>query len=215
MQELDEDQIRLMLGDAIGMLTPAKLPLLAGKYFDLERLRPVPPKKGSLIAEVKAFQKASLSGKYYESFSVNSKNYMQQSAGTRTWIAECERLFKACATTASTQNAAEFNETFETLCSLLSHLDEGMDDIVFFADEGGSWQVGVDWNKVLQAWFACLAVIMQPDEYASRVIEIVDKFIHHDRNEHFITASAYASPEQRDALSKRTDLSVPKKRKNH
>src|SRR5262249_24272214 len=36
-------------------------------------------------------------------------------------------------------------------------IDEGHDDIVFFADEGGSWQVGIYWRKVFPPWFRCLS----------------------------------------------------------
>jgi hypothetical protein len=31
-------------------------------------------------------------------------------------------------------------------------LDDAI-DVIFFADEGGSWQVGVDWERVLPPWF--------------------------------------------------------------
>ena len=37
----------------------------------------------------------------------------------------------------------------DILFGLLNHIDKGNDSVVFFADEGGSWQVGVDWAKVL------------------------------------------------------------------
>jgi len=44
-------------------------------------------------------------------------------------------------------------QVFEVIFSLLRHIDECTDDILFFADEGGSWEVGVNWKKVLPAWF--------------------------------------------------------------
>ncbi len=45
--------------------------------------------------------------------------------------------------------------------------------IVFFADEAGSWQVGVDWREVLPAWFKCLRQTAEPEEYARSVVGIV------------------------------------------
>ncbi len=43
----------------------------------------------------------------------------------------------------------EAKEGFEILFSLLHKIDESPDDIIFFADEAGEWQVGVEWEKVL------------------------------------------------------------------
>ena len=40
--------------------------------------------------------------------------------------------------------------------------------MVFFADEGGSWQVGVDWKSVLPADFRCLAETAGPEEFARK-----------------------------------------------
>ena len=57
---------------------------------------------------------------------------------------------------------AEVREAFETLFGLLCHIDKVPDDVVFFADEAGSWQVGVDWDKVLPAGFTCLAKTAEP-----------------------------------------------------
>jgi hypothetical protein len=45
-------------------------------------LRPHGERKENLLADVKAFQKTSLTGKYYQAFSVNSKNYTEKSSGT-------------------------------------------------------------------------------------------------------------------------------------
>ena len=47
--------------------------------------------KKSLLADVRAFETASRAGKYYESFNVNSKNYMDTSKGTRAFIGEATR----------------------------------------------------------------------------------------------------------------------------
>ena len=56
---------------------------------------------------------------------------------------------------------------------MLRHIDEGNDDVVFVADEGGSWQVGVDWGKVVPAWFRCLSKSAEPSEFASVVVTTI------------------------------------------
>ncbi len=95
-------------------------------------------------------------------------------------------------------------EAFEILFSLLTHIDECLDDVIFFADEGGSWQVGVDWATVLPAWFTCLAATAGPEEYAGRVVDIVDRFKRGDRDKQLTLATSQASEEQRKALEERT-----------
>jgi hypothetical protein len=86
-----------MLDDAIDLLPQAKLNKIAAKYLDLKRLRPDSDKKdANVLVDVKAFDKASRACEYYESFVVNSKNYMEQSTGTTAWISEYRRLLDRC-----------------------------------------------------------------------------------------------------------------------
>ncbi len=70
-----------MLADAIELLPPARLHAVARQYLDLRRLRPDSKKaRANLLADVKAFEFASLVGDFYESLEVNSKNFMEQSS---------------------------------------------------------------------------------------------------------------------------------------
>ena len=203
-RRLGNDYICYMLDDAIELLPPSKLVKFAGRYLDVKSLQASGPKHAGLLAEVKAFEKASRAGDYYESFAVNSRNYREMSGGTRAWIAECERLLGYCVAATAKGKPDETYEAFETLFVLLQHIDKGMDDVVFFADEGGSWQVGVDWQKVLLAWFACLSAVAEPDDYARRVVDIVDRFAKYDRDKHLTAAARKASAAQRKALAERT-----------
>jgi hypothetical protein len=85
----------------------------------------------------------------------------------------------------------------------LRRIDEGHDDIVFFADDGGSWQVSVDWKKVFPAWFGCLAKTAGPEEFARVAVDKVDQFEVFARETHLAIARKVASPEQRRALAAR------------
>ncbi len=200
---LDDDRIRSMLDEAIILLPLAKLVKVAERYVDLANLQKTKT-AGGLLSEVKAFAKASRAGDYYESFAVNSKNYMEMSGGTRIWIAECGRLFDCCVKTGGKGKPDEAYEAFEILFALLERIDECTDDIVFFADEGGAWQVGVDWSKVLPAWFSCLAAVADPDEFAQRVVDRVDRYARYDRDIHLTTAASLASAAQVKVLTERT-----------
>jgi hypothetical protein len=190
--EIDRDKLRAavrklgnkyvfyMLDHAIDLLSPVKVHKIAKKYLDLKRLRPDAERatKTSLLTDVKLFEKASLAGEYYQSFDVNSRNCTQQSTGTSAWIAQCLRLLDRCVANASKGNPTEVREAMDILFGLLSHIDEGRDDIIFFADEGGSWQVGVDWARVLPAWLKVLSATAGPEEFAVRITSLLS---HHYR----------------------------------
>lgn len=199
-RRLGDEYVFYMLDDAIDLLPPAKLARLVSGYLDVKQLRPDAPGKKNLLADVRAFDAASRSGKYYESFNVNSKNFMDKSTGTRAFIADCNRLLDRCVTQASKGDAAEIREAIEIILGLLRYIDDCNDDVIFFADEAGSWQVGVDWAKVLPALFSCLSWTTEPEDYARRVVEVVDEFDSHDRGKHMAAARRAATAAQRKAL---------------
>jgi len=200
LRKLGDEYVYYMLDEAIDLRPPARLAKLVGRYLNVKQLRPDAPMKSDLLTEVRAFDQASRNEKYYENFNVNSKNFMDKSKGTRAFIADCNRLFDRCVAQAPKGNAAEIREAIEIILGVLRCIDECDDDVIFFADEGGSWQVGVDWAKVLPAWFVCLSRTTQPDEYARRVVEVVDEFDKHDRAKQLSAARRIGTPSQRKAL---------------
>jgi hypothetical protein len=201
LRRMDDEIVRSLLDDAIDLLPQTKLIKLIEHYVDPSDLRPDRRRKGVLLTDMKEFQRASLNGEYYESFRVNSKNFMDMSRGTEVWIDECNRLLDCCIAESANGDTAETRDAFEIIFSLLEHIDdECLDDIIFFADEAGSWQVGVEWNKVLPAWFKCLSETAEPELYACRIVEIVDKFDDHNRAKHLAAARRIATPAQKKAL---------------
>ncbi len=197
---LPNHEVFYMLGEALEMLPPTKLEKLAKRYLNMSQVRSARIPTTSLLDEVEAFEQASLRGDYYESFNVNSNNCTELSKGTRSWIFQFNRLLDRCTAAANKGNKLETRKAMETCFELLRHVDECLDDIVFFADEGGSWQVGVDWDKVLPAYFACLAATAPPEQYASAVVRLVDEFQDYVRDRHLPAAKRVASPEQLQAL---------------
>ncbi|HZR21219.1 MAG TPA: hypothetical protein VFE51_28315 [Verrucomicrobiae bacterium] len=135
-RKLGDEYVFYMLDDAIELLSPAKLYQLAKKYIDLKRLQPDAEQaaKPGLLTDVKRFEKASLAGEYYESFDVNSKNCMEKSAGTCAWIAEHDRLLNRCVSSAKGSEPAEVRQAIDILFGLLDHIDECLDDVIFFAE---------------------------------------------------------------------------------
>lgn len=201
-RKLRTESIFYMLDDAIDLLPPSKLRKIAKKYIDLERIRPNAETltKENLLTKVKAFEKASLAGDYYESFNVNSKNFTEKSTGTITWIATYLRHLDGCVTKTRKANALEVRKAMDILFGLLDYIDECRLDIIFFADEGGSWQVGVDWDSVLPAWFKVLSATAEPEDYAKRIIDLITRHYNYDRDKMLSRARRMATPEQRKAL---------------
>ncbi|MGA2259907.1 MAG: hypothetical protein ABSH28_00560 [Acidobacteriota bacterium] len=197
---LGDESVYLMLAEAIDMLPPTKLEKLASHYLNPAQLRPDGESRGSLLEDVKAFEKASLHGDYYESFDVNWKNSTEMSKGTRGWIAEFCRLLDRCTAQAMKSDFSETRAAIEICFGLLRRIDECGDDVIFFADEGGAWQVGVDWGKVLPAWFVCLSATAEPREYGRRVVEIIEEFDKSNREKHISAAQRAATADQRIAL---------------
>jgi len=118
--------------------------------------------------------------------------------GTEDWIAECERLLEDVLRFVTDGDPSEGRQAFELIFALLRRIDQGEDDIVFFADEAGSWQVGVDWPTVLPAYFRCLSATAAPEEYAQ--LANTKDFARHDVPKYMSKARGAATRDQKVAL---------------
>jgi hypothetical protein len=161
---------------------------------------------------VKAFDKVSRAGEYYESFMVNSKNYMKQSTGTTAWIAEYRRLLDRCVAEEKKCTPADVREAFDILFGLLDYIDECSDDVIFFADEGGSWQVGVDWERVLPPWFRVLSATAAPGEYAEQITALLEHHYNYGRDKMLAVAHNTSTPDQHKALVDAPDRQTSRRR---
>ena len=201
LRRFKRDPLLAMLDRAIEAIPPDQLAEVFRHSIEVESLRPDSFGGGNLLASVKEFDAASRRGEYYEDFDVNSKNFMDMSRGTETWMEECNRLLRRAVAAADAGAHVEARPAFEILFALLEQIDQGEDDILFFADEGGAWAVGVGWDVVLPAWFACLAATAAPEELAPAFVRIVDTFQRQVRDRHLKAARAAATPAQRKALA--------------
>jgi len=190
-----------MLVEATDLLADEQILALVRPYVDVSTLRSEARTAKGLLAEVKAFDAASRAREYYESFNVNSSNYMESSGGTIAWCAECRRLLDRCAGAEGSLDPSEVRQAFDVVFDLLDCIDEGNDDVIFFADEGGSWQVGVEWKEILPAWFKVLAATAGSVEFAERVVLLVGSHCNYDRDKMLSAACEVAAPDQRKELS--------------
>ena len=204
MRTQDTEAQQMFLDRAIDLLPKTKLAKLVEGFADPRQLRTDTASPTELLDAVKRFHAASLDGDYYEDFMVDSRNFMSMSQGTEAWIAECHRLLDSCVAAskrAGRGGQVETRGAFDLLFDLLRKIDECNDDIIFFADEAGAWQVGVEWDVVLPAWFRCLGATASPDEYAAAVQGAIDEFASYRAVPLLEAAHRAATPEQREALA--------------
>ncbi|MEF8731593.1 MAG: hypothetical protein V5B40_06690 [Candidatus Accumulibacter meliphilus] len=185
---------------AIELLPQAKLKGLVGDYAHVDDLAEASATAKALLDEVQTFHADSLAGRPFEDFAVNSRNCTEHSRGTDAFIAEFKHLLRGCIGAADSGQFELARQTFERLCRLLRYIDEGHEDVIFFPDEGGSWQLDIDWRNVFAAYFLCLPETVTAADCATSVDQIIEDFAKHDRPQYRRTAHALASAAQRVAL---------------
>jgi len=200
LRRMTRGRLLIVAERALEIVPRAKLRQLVGDMVRIEELTEGKPGSASLLDEVKKFHEASVRHEYYDSFSVNSKNYMEKSKGTEAFLAEFDRLIGKCVRATAKGPRRPVLEAFVLLFALLRRIDKDPDTVVFFADEGGSWQVGAAWREVLPAYFQCLAEAASGDDFAREVDRSITDFADYDRRHQLTAARRVASVEQKAAL---------------
>lgn len=203
LRRMSRGNLLVVVERAIELVPKTKLQVLIGDMVRLDDLGEGKRGAGPLLDEVRRFHAASLAGEYYESFNVNSKNFMEKSEGTETFIAEFDRLLTKCIRAATKRPQGPVREAFELLFALIRQIDEDPDSVVFFADEAGSWQIDVDWRRALPAYFECLAATAPGEEFAREVDRTIIDFVDYERPTHLTAARRVANAEQKAALERR------------
>lgn len=202
LRQLSRGKLLIIAERAVKLVPSAGLASLLGDFLQIEVSGEARKGPSSLLDEVREFHATSLSGAYYESFTVNGQNFTQQSKGTDAFVAEFDRLVTQCICEADTGPKHAVREAFELLFGLLRHIDEGHDDVLFFADEGSSHDVGVPWRAVFSAYFRCLAETAAAEEFAQAVDHAIMDFDEHDRHHHLGQAGRVATAAQLVAIGK-------------
>ena len=200
LRRLSRGNLLIVAERATALVPRAKLRDLIGDMVRIDELAEGKQGVVPLLAEVRKFHEASLRGEYYESFNVNSRNFMEKSEETQAFIAEFDRLLGKCIRAAERRGRAPVRESFDLLLGLLRRIDADPDAVVFFADEAGSWQVGVDWRTALPAYFRCLADDASPDDFAREVDRTITDFADYERPRLLAAARRVGSAEQKAAL---------------
>ncbi len=131
---------------------------------------------------------------------MDSRNCTMVSRGTMVWISDFDRYLERCIREAGAAEHEVVLEAFEVLFDLVRQIDRGTVDIIFFADDGGSWQFGIDWPRTVAAYAPCLGRRLAPREFAAKIVAVIDEFEHFDRVRLIEVASRVAPSTHRDAL---------------
>ena len=195
------ERIRLLYagGSHRHAFPPAKLEKLARHYLNPGASRFDGESSGSLLDAVKAFE-GQLAWRLLRELRRQLEELhgdVERHAGVDS---EFLRLLERCTSQVRKKTYSDTCAAIEICFGLLRQVDKCKDDIIFFADEGGAWQVGVDWGKVLPAWFVCLSAMVEPEEYARRVEKIIEEFDKCNREKHISAAKRAATADQRKAL---------------
>ncbi len=201
--ELEIEELLSLLDRAIELIPQERLPELIEGFFDPDLLSVDQLSEHPLLEDVLDFHSDSLAGLYYDDFEVNSKNFLNLSRGTINWIAEYKRLLNRCIQESSQGEPDQIRQAFDLLFNLLDKVDECRDDIIFFADEAGAWQVGVEWDELLPCYFKVLAAVAQPQEYAECAIKIVKSHANYNSDNYFKLALEVAKRPQQKVLKAR------------
>ncbi len=201
LRALDRGTLLIIAERAIELMPALQLSTLLSDYVRVET-SPTEASHApvSLPDEVRVFYDTAMAGKYYETVEINNRGGQEQSEGTDAFIAEFHRLLQKCIQAAQQEVPAGLRESFEFLFGLLRHIDEGNDDVLFFADDGSSLDVGVNWCAALPAYFNCLAKTSSPEEFARTVDKAVADFVDYDRPWYTDAARKVGSDVQRIAL---------------
>jgi hypothetical protein len=195
---LDTEELLILLDRAIKLLPQEHLAEMFSGFFKLDE--DDDNSEEPLLAAIQLFFKESLNGAYYESFNVNSRNYMDKSRGTINFIDEYGRLLDRCVDEIESTEPASLREAFELMFQLLDEIDECRDDIIFFADEGGSSEIFYAWDKIFPVYFKVLAAIVKPKEYVETIIPLIKRHSAYNFDRHIQSALKAANPSQKKVI---------------
>lgn len=201
LRALNRGSLLIIAERAIELMPAAQLSTLLGDFVRLTaRTAGAGNPPVSLLDEVRAFYGAAMAGKYYEAVAINNQGRQIQSQSTDAFIAGFDRLLRECVRASDNLVDSTANVGFELLFGLLRYIDEGNNDVLFFADDDGISTIGIDWRTTLPAYISSLARTSLPDEFGYAVDATIEDFAREDRPYYLAVARNAASDAQRISL---------------
>lgn len=177
-RHVPREGLLLLLSRGVKYLPVSALEAVFGQHAHPHQVGDVEePETTALLEQVRDFVESALRGDFYQDFFVNSRNSTDKAAKTQEFGARLDLIFDRLIAEANRTVATEICTAYELLLTLLREIDKFDRDIVFFADEGGTWQLSIDWKRVLPPYFRCLAEIHDWQEFECRALAAIDEFV--------------------------------------
>ena len=174
---LERERLLILLARTLDRMTTNDLEALLA---DHERGTSTPTasrRDGSLVEVVEHFCEEARSGTYFQEWWAKGKygSYIP-SPKTEEFGAKTTLLLHLCVAEAKEGNPKEVCAAYEMILGLLEEIDRfDRDDIVFWADEPGTWQLGIDWVRVIPPYLRCLAKVLPPKEFGEMASVLMDQ----------------------------------------
>ena len=92
-----------------------------------------------------------------------------QSPGTERFVAQFGELIRDCTDQRASVSPRDTIAAIKKLLDLMRRIDGTAEEVVFFTDEAGLWQLGVKWSTLLPVYFRCLGEALSLNDYATRI----------------------------------------------
>lgn len=167
----DSSALLKLLSDAYDFLSRDDRNDLFGSY--VKKLPPSEVDGGSLLDEIKQFDKSSRAGHYYEPFDINSKNYMDVPEETEEWFEKMGGYLQDSCQLTAQGDYEDAVVCFKLLYELLALVWNGEE--IIFGDEIGSWMLPGDEKQHNAAYLTALAATTTSEEFAKIVVPLVQQ----------------------------------------
>ena len=200
-QAMSVASLLMIIDRALDLMTDEQLHRMLDGHVEPKELTPTTRPPENLLRLARQFHSASLHGEYYEEQRPKSWSSMDPSRGTEQFTADCHRLLERCVSAVDQNQHDIAKSAFSLIFDVIRALGEGNDDILFFADEGGLWQLGIPWPRVLPMWFRCLAATADAPEFAESILAAIETYSFSTEREALVEiACEVGTEDQRSAL---------------
>lgn len=172
---MEREQLLILLARTLKHVATNDLETLLGVHERGTTKLAAPLRDGSLLDVVKHFCEEASEGAYFQELWAKGEfgSYLP-SGKTEEFGAKLTLLLDLCVAEAEEGDPKEVCDAYEMLLDLLEEIDRfDRDDIVFWADEPGTWQRGIDWGRVLPPYLECLSKILPPKDFTGKASALI------------------------------------------
>jgi hypothetical protein len=200
LRRMSRGNLLMVAERAIEIVPRAKLGALVGDMVRLDQLAEGKRGAAPLLDEVRKFHEASLRGEYYDSFGVNSKNFMDKSEGHRGVYRRVRTAGRQVRLRRREGAAASGARGFRVVLRAASPHRRGSRQRRLLRRRAGLVAGRRGLAAALPAYFRCLADGSSSEEFAREVDRAISDFADYERPRHLAAARRVGNAEQKAAL---------------